>query len=102
MPVGVTALIRDVLEQAAGTERVAILRDDAELSPEQAARILGVSRPLVVQRMDDGRLPFRRVGAHRRPRLSDVLRLREREQAQREALERLAEDTEDLMVGHGL
>lgn len=102
MPAGVTALVRDVLEQAAGTGRVAVLREDSELSPEQAARILGVSRPLVVLRMDDGRLPFRRVGAHRRARLGDVLRLREREQAQREALERLAADTEDLMVGHGL
>lgn len=102
VPAGVTALVRDVLQQAAGTGRVAVLRDDSELSPEQAARVLGVSRPLVVQRMDDGRLPFRRVGAHRRARLSDVLRLRESEEARREALERLAEDTEDLMVGHGL
>lgn len=102
VPAGVTALLRDVLEQAAGTGRVAVLRDDSELSPEQAARILGFSRPLVVQRMDDGRLPFRRIGAHRRARLSDVLRLRESERAQRAALERLAADTEDLMVGHGL
>ncbi len=37
-----------------------------ELTPEQAGKILGISRPLVVRRMEDGRLPFRYEGAHRR------------------------------------
>jgi excisionase family DNA binding protein len=81
---------------------VAVLREDEELSPEQAATILGISRPLVVRRMDSGRLPFRYVGAHRRCRLSNVLKLRREEEGQREALDRLASDTEDLMRDHGL
>jgi len=52
--------------------------------------------------MDSGRLPFRYVGAHRRCRLSDVLKLQQEEQRQREAIDRLAEDTEDLITNHGL
>ena len=65
----------------------------AELSPEQAGRILGISRPLVVRRMDDGRLPFTYVGAHRRCKLEDVLRLKAQEDEQAEALRELGEGT---------
>jgi excisionase family DNA binding protein len=97
MPKTAVAIIRDVLTKLVDAERVTLLREDEELSPEQAAAILGMSRPLVVRRMDIGRLPFRYVGAHRRCRLSDVLRLQREEREQREALERLAAETEELM-----
>jgi len=102
IPKAAVAIIRDVLAKLVASERVALLREDEELSPEQAATILGISRPLVVRRMDGGRLPFRYVGAHRRCRLSDVLKLRREEEGRREALDRLASDTEDLMRDHGL
>ena len=102
MPKSAVAVLRDVLAKLVNAERVAVLREDEELSPEQAAAILGISRPLVVRRMDSGRLPFRYVGAHRRCRLSDVLKLRQEEQGQREAIDRLAEDAEDLITNQGL
>jgi excisionase family DNA binding protein len=94
-------LIADLLEKASASEEVALLTDDAEISPEDAAAILGVSRPLVRRRMDVGDLPFRRVGAHRRVRLADVLEIRRKEAPTRAALEELRADTEDLMA-HGL
>jgi excisionase family DNA binding protein len=102
MPNSAVAVVRDVLAKLVDAERVAVLRGDDELSPEQAAAILGISRPLVVRRMDSGRLPFRYVGAHRRCRLSDVLKLRQEEQGQRQAIDDLADDTEDLITIHGL
>ena len=102
MPETAVAVLRDVLSKLLDAERVAVLHEDPELSPEQAAAILGISRPLVVRRMDSGRLPFRKVGAHRRCRLSDVLKLQKTEQQQREAIARLADDTEDLITNHGL
>jgi excisionase family DNA binding protein len=102
MPAAAVAVLRDVLAKLVDAERVAVLREDDELSPEQAAAILGISRPLVVRRMDSGRLPFRYVGAHRRCRLSDVLKLQQEEQRQREAIDHLAGDTEDLITNHGL
>jgi excisionase family DNA binding protein len=67
-----------------------------ELSPEQAGRILGISRPLVVRRMDDGRLPFTYVGAHRRCNLEDVLRLKAQEEQQADALRELGEGIDEL------
>lgn len=62
-----------------------------ELTPEQAGKILGISRPLVVRRMDDGRLPFRYEGAHRRCKLVDVLKLKATEEKQEQTLRELAE-----------
>lgn len=88
----------DLLEATAGGGEVALLAEDAEISPEEAATILGISRPLVRRRTDRGELPFRRVGAHRRIRVSDVLALRQREAPVRAALAELQADTEELMA----
>ena len=93
-----TGIIADLLEKASASEEVALLTGDAEISPEDAAAVLGVSRPLVRRRMDVGDLPFRRVGAHRRVRLADVLELKRREAPVRTAMEELRADTEDLMA----
>jgi excisionase family DNA binding protein len=93
-----TGIIADLLEKASTSEGVALLTDDAEISPEDAATILGISRPLVRRRMDVGDLPFRRVGAHRRLRLADVLALKQREAPVRAAIKELRADTEDLMA----
>ena len=96
-----TGIIADLLEKASASGGVALLTDDAEISPEDAAAILGISRPLVRRRMDAGVLPFRRVGAHRRVRLADVLEVKRREAPVRAALDELRADTDDLMT-HGL
>jgi hypothetical protein len=96
------ALIGSLLGHLSHGERVAVLTEDQELSPNDAARILGVSRPLVVHRMDVGDLPFRYVGKHRRATLRDVLALKTRLDAQRAAVAALAEDTEDLQQRYGL
>ena len=83
-------------------EKVAVLAEDREVSPNEAAAILGMSRPLVVHRMDVGDLPFRYVGKHRRAKLRDVLVLKDKVDKQRVALEELAEETERLIRDHGL
>ena len=52
--------------------------------------------------MDVGDLPFRYVGKHRRTKLKDVLTLKTKMDAQRKALEGLAEDAEDLAQRYGV
>jgi excisionase family DNA binding protein len=101
LPSAAVQMIGDMLQKIAEADQVALLAEDAEISPEDAAAILGISRPLVRRRMDAGLLPFRRVGAHRRLRLSDVLDLKRREAPVRAALEELQADTDDL-TAHGL
>ncbi len=96
LPPSALPALADLLDQLALGNGVTVLADDAEVTPEDAASILGISRPLVRRRMDVGLLPFRRVGAHRRIQLADVLALRAREAPTRKALEALVADTEDL------
>jgi excisionase family DNA binding protein len=88
-------LLRDataLMENATGFAMASLVD---ELTPEQAGKILGISRPLVVRRMDDGRLPFRYEGSHRRCRLTDVLALKEAEDRHEKNLRALAE-TDDV------
>ncbi len=102
LPRQAAALLEVALGHLIQGERVAILAKDQELSPNDAAEILGISRPLVVHRMDVGDLPFRYVGKHRRAKLKDVLALKTELDAQRKALEELAEDAEDLGRRYGV
>ena len=102
LPPSAAAMVEVVIGHLLRGGRVAVLAEDQEISPNDAAAILGMSRPLVVHRMEAGDLPFHYVGKHRRARLRDVLALKERMDRQRAALAALAEDTEDLIRNHGL
>jgi len=102
LPAGALPALADLLDQLASSDAVTVFAEDTEITPEEAAGILGMSRPLVRRRMDTGLLPFRRVGTHRRIRLADALALRAREEPVRKALEALAADTEDLERTYGI
>jgi hypothetical protein len=102
LPPSAVALLKSVLGQLAMGERVAILTEEQELSPSDAAEILGMSRPLVVHRMDIGDLPFRYIGKHRRTKLKDVLNFKTHIDAQRAALSALAADADDLAERYGV
>jgi hypothetical protein len=102
LPPKAAALLEAALGRLLQGERVAVLAEDQELSPNDAAAILGISRPLVVHRMDVGDLPFRYIGKHRRAKLKDVLVLKAKLDGQRQAMEALAADAEDLRRRHGV
>lgn len=102
LPPVASEAIQTLLIHLGKGQRVAILAEDQEISPNDAAEILGVSRPLVVHRMEVGDLPFRYVGKHRRTKLKDVLALKTKLETQQAALDALAEDTESLVRDHGL
>jgi hypothetical protein len=101
LPPKAAAQLETALGHLLQGERVAVLAEDQELSPNDAADILGISRPLVVHRMDLGDLPFRYVGKHRRTKLKEVLALKSRIDAQQAAMEALVDDAEDLRRCHG-
>lgn len=102
LPPSAVSAVEALLTRLLSGERVAVLTEDRELSPTEVSVILGISRPLVVLRMDRGDLPFRYVGKHRRALLRDVLTLKAKLDKRQKALDELAEDTEDLIVNHGL
>ncbi|MEV6275885.1 excisionase family DNA-binding protein [Nocardia sp. NPDC051832] len=67
------------------------------LTTQEAAELLGMSRPTLVKLLDAGEIPFTRPGRHRRVRLADVLAFREYRRAERAAgLSELTRISEDL------
>jgi len=97
LPEPVAEALAEVLEAAADGERPLVLRSPDDLTTEQAADVLGVSRPTVVRLIDAGKLPARMVGTHRRVTLADVLAYRAATAERRhEALERITRQAEDL------
>jgi excisionase family DNA binding protein len=102
IPVEAAKLITRMLERLYAGGKIAVLEEERDLTPNEASEILGMSRPLVVRRMDAGDLPFRYIGAHRRCRLSDVLSLKIKEDERRKVVEAMAVDTDDLQETYGL
>lgn len=85
-PAAAMTAIERVLETMAEGGGVAIIALDAELTTQEAADLLGVSRPTLIKLLEDGALPFRVLGAHRRLKAADVLAFRDRRRAAQDAM----------------
>ncbi|HEY9564769.1 MAG TPA: helix-turn-helix domain-containing protein [Nocardioides sp.] len=99
LPPEVFEVLRDVLEAMAQGQAVTVAPVHQRLTTQEAADLLGISRPTVVKLLESGEIPFEQPGRHRRVRLADVLAYRERASAERRAaLDRMVElaDEADL------
>lgn len=86
-----------ILEMLARGQAPAVLALDHELTTQEAADLLNVSRPTLVKLLEDGKIPFHRFGSHRRLKLADVLSYRElRSKVRSAALEQLMEEEQAL------
>jgi excisionase family DNA binding protein len=94
--------LRQVVEALRQGLAVTVAPVTQTLTTQQAADLLGVSRPTVIKLVDEGRVPCERVGTHRRILLRDLLAYRERQRAgQYAALEATSvsvDDEEDLQT----
>ena len=97
LPPAVYGILRDVLTALARNQATSVLPTDLELTTNQAADLLNVSRGFVVGLVDSGELPHRMVGTHRRIRLEDALEYREKMQKRTtRALDELAKTDQEL------
>lgn len=87
----------EVLEAVAEGDTAIVVRTPREVSTQQAATVLNVSRPTVVKLIDDGVLPSRKVGSHRRITLADLLAYRDDMVTRRRAvLDQMSRDADEL------
>ena len=101
LPLSALRLLDAILEANANGQAVTVVPLHDEFTPNQAAERLGVSRPYLVKLLDEGRIPFRRVGAHRRIRVDALSRYQEEEeQRQLEVLAQLQAQAQELGLGY--
>ncbi len=101
LPASAIHLLVNVLKEMAKGNTVTMIPTQTELTTQQAAELLNVSRPFLVGLLDEGAIPFRKVGTHRRILFKDVQQYKEQNQAERrKALDQLAEQAQHLNMGY--
>ncbi len=97
IPESVFYVLERVAEVLARGDAITVVPVGRELTTQQAAELLNVSRQYLVRLLEEGRIPFRKTGKHRRLRIDDVLRFKdERDKDRRAGLRQLSRMTEDL------
>ena len=101
LPAPAAEMLVEILENMAAGIPVAVLRQDAELTTQQAADFLNVSRPFLVNLLETGAVPFRMVGTHRRVRFNELRDYKAAtNDARRKALDEIAADAQELDMGY--
>jgi len=101
LPASAIQLLLDVLVNISQGNAVQIVPVLAELTTQQAADILLVSRPYLVKLLDEGKIEHRKVGSHRRIRYNDLLKFKTHEEkARKSVMDELAAEAQALDMGY--
>jgi len=101
LPPRALRLLADVLGMMAQRRPIRVVPQERELTTQEAAALLNVSRPFVIKEIEAGRLKCRKVGRHRRIEFEELRRYQARQrEAADKALKDLAELSQDLGLGY--
>ena len=97
VPRAATVMFAQILALLASGQGVQLIPDAAELTTQQAADFLNVSRPYLIGLLEAGEIPYRMVGTHRRVRFEDLHEYRRRDDLKRrQAADELTQLSEEL------
>lgn len=101
LPTSALRLLVDILAELAEGNAVKVVPVHAELTTQEAADLLNVSRPHLVKLLEEGALPFHKAGKHRRVRFADLMQFKaHRDQASEDAMAALAKQAQELGMGY--
>jgi excisionase family DNA binding protein len=84
IPDSVCQVLLQVLQAMALGQNVSIVTHNPEITTQQAAELLNVSRPYLIKLLEQGELPYIMVGTHRRVRFEDLMKYKEQRDIQRD------------------
>jgi len=101
VPSSALSLLNTIFEHMAEGKAISIIPSETEISTQQAAEMLNVSRPHIVKLLEEGKIPFKKVGSHRRIKVRDLQKYKDKmEEDRREQLKKLAEQAQELDMGY--
>ena len=99
LPAAAVRLLVRILEEMARGNAVTVIPVQAELTTQEAADMLNISRPSLIQLLDQTKIEYRRVGTHRRVRFDALMKYkRQAETARRAVLAELAAYDQELGI----
>jgi excisionase family DNA binding protein len=101
LPCAAARLLHHLLTEMSQGNAVTLIPVHAELTTQEAADHLGVSRPYLIGILQSGKLQYRMVGTHRRIRFSDLEAYRRiSEEARNKVMDELAAQAQELGMGY--
>jgi len=101
VPVKAIRLLVDILDAMARGDAVSLVPVHKELTTQEAANILNVSRPYLVKQLENGAIPFHKVGVRRKILFKDLIAyMQQRDQESQTILDQLVEEAQEQDMGY--